>query len=181
MTVKRMLSLLIVAVLMGMGLISCSYAQSDSENSCKNPMFGHAEEGFVNCKPEEAFERLNTLAKGGNPKALYMLSRIYDMGGEYYGLPQIKRNGDLTMQYLLKSAEGGYAKAQATLGVFYWRDYRETRGRDALYWECRAAAQNDYAGTINIKMHIAASGQKQTISQYCAPILKSPPKQKGQG
>ena len=178
MTVQRMLRLSIVAAVMGLGLISCAYAQRDSENPCKNPIFGHAEEGFVNCKPEEAFERLNTLAKRGNPKALYMLSRIYDMGGEYFGLPQIKRNGDLTMQYLLKSAEGGYAKAQAALGVFYWRDYRETRERDALYWECRAAAQNDYEGIVNIKMHIVASGQKQTISQFCVPILKSPPKDK---
>lgn len=180
MSMKRTLVISIVIVLLGMGLVSCSLARAKDENPCKNPQFGKAEEGFVNCKPQDAFARLTTLAEEGNSKALYMLARIYDMGGEYFGLPKIKQNGDLVMQYLLQSARGGYAEAQATLGVFYWRDYRETREHDALYWECRAALQNNYEGVVNIKMHIEASGQKQTISQYCAPILKSPPKQKDQ-
>lgn len=172
---KRALYLSIITVLLGMGLASCSYAQSSYENPCKNPQFGKAEEGFVNCKPEDAFARLEVLAKHNDPKAIYMLSRIYDMGGGYFGLPEIRQNGALTMQYLLQSAKAGYAEAQATLGVFYWRDYRETREHDALYWECRAALQNNYEGIVNIQMHIQAAGKAQTIQQYCAPILKSPP------
>ncbi len=170
-----MLCLFLGVVILGLGIASCSYAKGSHENLCKNPQFGKAEEGFVNCKSEDAFVRLSALAKRDDPKALYMLSRIYEMGGKYFGLPSIKQDGDVSMKYLLHSAKGGYAEAQATLGVFYWRDYRETREHDALYWECRAALQNNYEGIVNTQMHIQATGKAQTVQQYCAPILKSPP------
>lgn len=164
------------AILLFAGLLSCSYAQSRGGNPCKNPEFGFAEEGFANCKPQNAFARLQVLAKQGDPKALYMLGNIYNDGGASFGLPEIKSDGNLAMKYFLRSAEGGYAEAQALLADYYWRDYHETRQKEALYWACRAAVQNYPNAVAGIQLQIKVAGSNQTVSQYCAPILKSPPK-----
>lgn len=169
----------VAAALLGAGLLSCSYARPGSISACKNPEFGIAEEGFSNCKPRDAFARLEELAKHDDPKALYMLGRVYNLGGDDFGLPNIKQNYDLAMNYFVRSARLGYGEAQSTIALYYWRGYNETRQQEAVYWWCRAAVQGNYAGVVNIKMRIKASGEKQAISQYCTPILKSPPKQNG--
>lgn len=161
-----------------MGFLSCSNAQSVTENNCRNPQFGIAEKGFVNCKPQDAFARLKELAQKDDPKALYMLGNIYDNGGADFGLPNIKPDGKVAMKYFVRSAEGGYAEAQSVLAYYYWRDYHETRQSEALYWACRAAMQNYPNAVAGIQLQIKVGGQKQTVLQYCAPILKSPPKQK---
>ena len=168
----------VFVTLVGVGLLSCSYTQSPSATPCKNPEFGIAEEGFANCKPQDAFARLQELAKQGDPKALFMLGRVYNLGGEDFDLPNIKQNYDLAMEYFVRSARLGYGEAQSTIALYYWRGYNETRQKEALYWWCRAALQSDYAGLVNIQMQIKVSGRKQTVPRYCAPILKSPPKQK---
>ena len=178
---KHILQHSIAAILLGVGLLSCSYAQSSSANPCKNPEFGFAEEGFANCKPQDAFARLKELAKKDDPRALYMLGNIYNDGGIAFGLPNIKSDGNLAMKYFARSAAHGYPEAQSLIASYYWRDYQETRQNEALYWWCRAAVQNDYAGIVNIRMQIKAAGLKQTVAQYCASILKSPPQQKDQG
>ena len=166
----------IVAILLGVGLLSCSYAQSYSENTCKNPKFGVAEEGFANCKPEDAFARLKELAKSNNPKAMYMLGRIYMLGGGSFNLPTVSKNSGLAMKYFRRSAESGYAEAQVVLSWYYWRGYHDTRQKEALYWACRAAMQNYPNAVAGIQLQIKVAGLNQTVSQYCAPILKSPPK-----
>lgn len=163
-------------LLLSVAMSSCAWAQS--QNPCKNPEFGYAEEGFKNCKPQDAFARLQELAKQNDPKALYMLGIIYDGGGDDFGLPDIKPNGDLAMKYLVQSANEGYAEAQSLIALYYWRGYHETRKKEAIYWWCRAAAQNDQEAIVNIQMQISAAGKKQAVQQYCVPILKSPPPEK---
>lgn len=104
-----------------------------------------------------------------------MLGRIYNLGGNAFGLPNIKQNYDLAMNYFVRSAKQGYSESQSTIALYYWRGYNETRQTEALYWWCRAALQKNYAGLVNIQMQIKVSGQKQTVTQYCTPILKSAP------
>lgn len=168
----------VFATLMGVGLLSCSYAQSPSATPCKNPEFGIAEEGFANCKPQDAFARLQELAKQGDPKALFMLGRVYNLGGEDFDLPNIKQNYDLAMEYFVRSAKLGYAEAQDTIARYYEKYYRDTRDKEAAYWACRAAMQNYPPAVAGIRLQIKVSGENETVPRYCAPILKSPPKQK---
>ena len=168
----------VFVTLVGVGLLSCSYAQSPSATPCKNPEFGIAEEGFANCKPQDAFARLEELAKRNDPKALYMLGRVYNLGGDAFGLPNIKQNYDLAMKYFLRSARLGYAEAQDTIGRYYWRYYHGTKIKEANYWACRAAMQNYPPAVAGVQLANKVAGINETVQQYCAPILKSPPQQK---
>ena len=166
----------IAVILLGVGLLSCSYAQSSSTNPCKNPEFGFAEEGFANCKPQDAFTRLEELAKRDDPKALYMLGRVYDLGGDAFGLPIVKQDYDLAMRYYVQSAKLGYAEAQDTIGLYYWKFYHGTRIKEANYWACRAAIQNYPPAVAGIQLANKVAGLSETVQQYCARILASPPK-----
>lgn len=172
----RYVFLFSVVALIGVGLLSCSFAQTTEANPCKYPKFGIAEEGFSNCKPQDAFARLQELAKRNDPKALYMLGRVYNLGGDYFSLPNVMQNYNRAMKYYVRSAKLGYAEAQATIALYYWRFYHGTRDRESAYWACRAAIQNYPNSVAGIQLQIKVAGLKQTVSQYCAPILKSPPR-----
>ncbi|HKU17654.1 MAG TPA: hypothetical protein VJP80_00075 [Candidatus Saccharimonadales bacterium] len=165
----------VFVTLLAIGFLSCSNAQSVTENNCRKPQFGIAEKGFVNCKPQDAFARLKELAKKDDPKALYMLGNIYDYGGSAFGLPDVKPDSHLAMQYFERSAKGGYAEAQSVLAWYYWRDYGETRQKEAIFWACSAAMQNYPNAVAGIRLQIKVARTKQTVAQYCAPILKSLP------
>lgn len=181
MSMKRAFRLSLAAIPLVLGLVSCSLAQAKDDNPCKSPEFGIAEEGFANCTPPDAFARLQELAKQDDPKALYMLGRVYNMGGDDFGLPKVKQNYNQAMKYFVRSAKLGYAEAQDTIARYYGRYYRDTRDRESAYWACRAAMQNYPPAVTGIQLQIKVAGLKQTVSQYCAPILKSPPRQEDQG
>ena len=169
---------LVAAALLGVGLLSCSYARPGSISACKNPEFGKAEEGFANCKPQDAFARLQELAKHDDPKALFMLGRVYNLGGNDFGLPNIKQDYDLAMKYFVRSAKLGYAESQDTIARYYGKFYHGKRDKESAYWACRAAVQNYPAAVAGMELQIKVANLKQTVSQFCTPILKSPPKQK---
>jgi TPR repeat protein len=175
MKINRILLMISLLFLLGLGVEACAGDYPQHQNPCKNPEFGIAEEGFKNCKPEDAFARLQELAKQNDPKALYMVGRVYNLGGDDFGLPSIKQNYDLSMKYFVRSAKLGYAEAQDTISLYYWRFYHETRTKEAAYWACRAAVQNNPSAVAGVKLQIKIDDLKQTVAQYCAPILKAPP------
>lgn len=138
---------------------------------CSRPKLGGMENTFAGCKPAAAFNRVKELANQGDPKALYILGRFYELGGKTFGLPKISENPDLAQKYYLESARKGYADAQAEVGWFYGRYFPDTMKQQSLFWFCKAAEQHSEMAIVNLQNEIAYRQINKTWQQFCNPIL----------
>jgi len=154
------------------GLAFTIFAQASAQAGCKCPILNGSQMAFVGCKPNEALSTTIARAKQGNPKALYILGRLYELGGKTFGLPQIKWSNALAERYYLESARRGYVQAQAAIGWMYGK-YRAGQKRgQSQFWFCKAAEQYNDAAIVNIRDEINYERSKKTWQEYCKPILK---------
>lgn len=80
---------------------------SDNE---QDKMMTKAEQLFLNCRFDESIKLLNVLAENDNPKAMYLLSKIY-----CWGLPNNKTNRELSDFWRKKGAEHNNILCQLNL------------------------------------------------------------------
>jgi hypothetical protein len=90
-------------------------------------------------------DAIRTAAAQGNPQAQYVL------GGVYFNGAGVPRNPSEGSQWLLRSAENGYAPAQSDIGVLYQKGFGvEQSYGDAMKWYRAAAEQGDILAQHNL-------------------------------
>lgn len=98
--------------------------------------------------PEEkaALHQLAVKADAGEPKALYDLARLHDIGYDTIAVDSLRS----TALYLL-SARKGYAPAMNYIGFKYYNGFMGKRDVDsAFYWIRKAADQGDVTAAANL-------------------------------
>lgn len=130
---------------------------------------------FVGCRPMAAYRMAQELAKKGDPKALFILGRIYELGGKPFGLQNVKEDFELAQKYFLASARKDYTEAQATIGWIYSKYYGDTKELEGLYWFCKAASKNNEEAIGNLDVYVKDHHINQSRSDFCQPILKQEP------
>lgn len=136
----------------------------------------------MGCRSEAAaFNRIQELAKQKDPEALYILGRVYELGGNHFGLTNVKENVHLAQKYYLESARLGYAEAQNEMGWWYAHFYA-FKDKNSHFWFCKAALQHNDNAISNLQAKIAYSHSfegklEMTWQQFCKPIIaKGEPK-----
>jgi TPR repeat protein len=93
----------------------------------------------------KAFALYEASAVQGNPKAIFNLGLMYQIGHH------VERDYHLAFDLCKKSAEMGYASAEFNLGLLYWngtgcqQDYVEAVG-----WYLKAAKQGNITAQLNL-------------------------------
>lgn len=80
-------------------------------------------------------KELSSRAASGDREAQFLLGTIYRQGRI------VEKNAQLAEDWLLRSAEAGYAPAQSSVGLWYW--YGSKDPTRAVIWLQRAAQQGD--------------------------------------
>ena len=100
----------------------------------------------VNLERREALKQLTERAESGDPKALYDLAVLHDMGYDTIPVDSVRS----TLLYRM-SAEKGYAPAQNYIGFRYFNGESVKQDIDsALYWLAKAAGQGDVKASNNL-------------------------------
>lgn len=125
-----------------------------------------------NCEPEDAFNKVKRDAEHGNEIALYILGRIYELGGSGFGLEMVESDLDKSMQYYKKSADKGYAEGQFAYASRVARMHGISTPREVNFLFCKAAMQGHYAARVNIEVFLKYKKFPITWKQYCNDIVK---------
>ena len=97
-------------------------------------------------KYQSSISELKKKAEYGDPKALFDLARIYDLGFDTISVDSAKS----TKLYIL-SAEKGYPQAMNYLGFRYFKGEYINQNKDsALYWIKKAAEAGDITAAANL-------------------------------
>lgn len=140
---------------------------SNPADSCLEPHMNASGTMFIGCSPQSAFLQVKKRSETNDSEALYMLGRVYEYGGNIFGLPDIKENLDLAQKYYLRSARLGNVAAEEALGWIYRKWYQNTRGMQGIYWQCKAAIQKNTEATINIKDYLSYAQIDKSVSDFC--------------
>lgn len=127
---------------------------------------------FVGCDSEAAYMEARRLAEAGDANALFILGRIYELGGKDFNLPEIREDFNAAKQYYLKAARLGNADAEEAIAFIYLKWYRNTREPEGRYWQCVAATNGNLEAKLNIQNEMAYEQLNDSIDNYCVSVLK---------
>jgi len=127
---------LVLAIVGGMVLSSCSNTQSQNNTGQLKPQtVTQAQDGFKEVSPDR---ELMQKAEQGDAEAQYEIGKFYAKG---VGKP---KDANEAIKWFTKSAEQGYATAQGVLGILYYKgDYVPQDNSKAIEWLTKAAQQGN--------------------------------------